>query len=939
MGQGFVGRGQELAAIEELLAGARRARRASALLVIAEPGMGKSRLLSEAEERHRDGPILRFAGYEPESSVPLAAAAPLLRRIAAASEDTTFLGVLDGADTGGLDAIRIFESVHRRMARVRPAALFVDDLQWVDPVSLALCHYLVRAIDGAARGLALVIASRPTPVADQFAASLASLGEDRRPGTLLLRPLDRADGLRFIADRTGAIDRRDAVDLWERAGGSPFWLDVLVQAHGDATDIGAVVDARVATLTADARHLLTVLAIVGRPIDAVELERLVGWSAERTTAAIDEITRRGLAIEAVGTTRLAHDLIRDGVVGLMDASTQRALHGQIATALERDAGGDATRLLAVLEHRTAAGSFDPDLALRILGSPQRRLIGSDGLRRITGAARELDDNRIRVRVDQAAATSADELGDQALALELWATVAGATTEESIAARAEFGAALAAYHLGRGDEARHWLQRSRARATRTPALDITSDALDARILLWLEHHTDEGREIALRGVERGREVVALGDPTRDERAAYLDALVAAWEAAIQSEHIEEMLTLADEALEASKVIGLREVLEARAMIGMGLEYAADQHEAVAAYRAVWDDAWRAVLPVEAVDVGYRLAAILLDVLDLKEAARVATETERLAARVGDQGRVRDRTRLVTYQLAMVTSDWQGAADAILDAGADEPDPHYGLRYPLAVAVWLARLGIRGDEAIEHADAAGRLAAAAGCVACGRDTDVAIAEVYARFDRLDEARAALERWDAVGRPSWLECEWQRRRAGLMVDTAAGSSHGDAGTLESALTKVRDDAEAEGFALNALWTELDIGRLLAPADPAAATAAYRRAAARAESVGATTIQRVAEQGLRALGQRPWRRGRTVDASGALGALSPREREVAGFVAAGATNAEIATRLFLSPKTVEHHVSNALSKLGLHSRTELAARVGEASRVSASEDGATPP
>jgi hypothetical protein len=145
-------------------------------------------------------------------------------------------------------------------------------------------------------------------------------------------------------------------------------------------------------------------------------------------------------------------------------------------------------------------------------------------------------------------------------------------------------------------------------------------------------------VALRGVDRGREVVGAGAPTRDERVANLDALIAAWEAAIQSEHVDEVLALADAALDASKAIGLREVIEARSMIGLALEYAADQHEAVATYRQVWDDAWRAVLPVEAVDVGYRLAAVLLDVLDLAEAARVSTETERLAARVGDQGRV-------------------------------------------------------------------------------------------------------------------------------------------------------------------------------------------------------------------------------------------------------------------------------------------------------------
>jgi DNA-binding CsgD family transcriptional regulator/tetratricopeptide (TPR) repeat protein len=623
------------------------------------------------------------------------------------------------------------------------------------------------------------------------------------------------------------------------------------------------------------------------------------------------------------------------VRGIPDAA-RHELHGRIATALERAAGSDALGLLSALEHRAAAGVFDVDLALRILASPQRRLIGSVGVRRIIESARELEDVATRLRVDQAAATLAEELGDQDLALDRWSTLARATTDPSAAARAEFGAALAAYHLGRRDDARSWLDRSRARVVPAPDLDIARDALEARILLWLEHRTDEGRAIAIRGVERGRLALTEDGVTDQVRAAHLDALIAAWEAAIQSEHVDEVLALADESLEVSRAMGLREVIEARAMIGMALEYAADQRDAARIYREVLDDAWRVVLPVEAVDVGYRLAAVLVDILELEEARKIASETERLAARVGDQGRVRDRTRLVTYQLRMMTSDWRDAVEAVLAAGAEEPDPHYRLRYHLAAAVWLARLGVRGEEALDHASSARSLALAAGCVACARDTDVEVVEVLARFDRLPDARDALARWDAVGRRSWVESEWQRKRAGVLVAAAAGSADID---LKAALTELRDEAADQGLVLDALWTELDTGRLLASSDRAAAAAAYRHAADRADTAGATTVRRLAEQGLRALGERPWRRGRSAGSSMELGALSAREREVAELVATGASNPEIATRLFLSRKTVEHHVSNALAKLGLHSRAELAARVGMASGPLRDRDGASPP
>jgi DNA-binding NarL/FixJ family response regulator len=59
--------------------------------------------------------------------------------------------------------------------------------------------------------------------------------------------------------------------------------------------------------------------------------------------------------------------------------------------------------------------------------------------------------------------------------------------------------------------------------------------------------------------------------------------------------------------------------------------------------------------------------------------------------------------------------------------------------------------------------------------------------------------------------------------------------------------------------------------------------------------------------------------DTTGAA-ALTPREREVAGLIAEGLTNAELAQRLYISKKTAAVHVSNILGKLGLSSRTQVA-------------------
>jgi DNA-binding CsgD family transcriptional regulator len=71
-----------------------------------------------------------------------------------------------------------------------------------------------------------------------------------------------------------------------------------------------------------------------------------------------------------------------------------------------------------------------------------------------------------------------------------------------------------------------------------------------------------------------------------------------------------------------------------------------------------------------------------------------------------------------------------------------------------------------------------------------------------------------------------------------------------------------------------------------------------------------------------RAWRRSRAAAGDG-LAALTAREREVARLVAGGDSNREIAEALFVSPKTVERHITNVLAKLGLRNRTELAALV----------------
>src|SRR6266498_1902943 len=161
----FVGRRAELAELAEI-SGAAAAGHVAAAVVVGEPGSGKSRLLAEAALRAPLSNRFRVVGYEPEREVPLAAASDLLLAIAAKAPAAHGLEALlfgnERDEPQGLRPLRIFESAHRALRTVGPALVLVDDTQWIDELSLALCHYLVRAADDRGEQLALIAGGRPS---------------------------------------------------------------------------------------------------------------------------------------------------------------------------------------------------------------------------------------------------------------------------------------------------------------------------------------------------------------------------------------------------------------------------------------------------------------------------------------------------------------------------------------------------------------------------------------------------------------------------------------------------------------------------------------------------------------------------------------------------------------------------------------------------------
>ena len=218
----------------------------------------------------------------------------------------------------------------------------------------------------------------------------------------------------------------------------------------------------------------------------------------------------------------------------------------------------------------------------------------------------------------------------------------------------------------------------------------------------------------------------------------------------------------------------------------------------------------------------------------------------------------------------------------------------------------------DEAIAAADQTGepqqivpvRLARAEACWLEGRTADAA-----REAERADDAADANDIWLAGAVAVWL------RRTG---------------SVRALRTPRGELAEPYQHQVNGHWekaaqlfTDLDCPyeAALAWLD-AAEEGTLRKALDAFTSLGATAAARLARQKLRALGVRSIPAGpRSATRESPLG-LTRREREVLDLICAGQTNAAIAATLFISAKTVDHHVSAVLAKLGAPNRNAAAAQ-----------------
>ena len=901
----FVGRTNELETLAEVVHGGGIG--PAMAIVVGEPGSGKSCLLAEARARSAPQHSFAVVGYEAERQVPLAAAAGLLRELAATPKHGPDLEALlfGPPEAKELEPVRVFEAAHRAFRAFEPALLVVDDLQWVDGLSLALCHYLIRAADASNRRLVVFAASRPGGPGASLAGGLAT----ERLVSIELAPLSRAEGIELVLELGAGFDRGRAGALWEQANGSPFWLEALAKAGGAATGLTRVLTLQLRGAGADAATLLGLLAVAARPISLADVGALANWPLPRAESALEELVERGIVLEVGGIVRLAHDLIRIAAVGEIPGEQRLDLHRRLGDWLTRSAGTDVRRLREALVHQHAAGLPSVDVAGRLARSPQRTLLGEEGLGLLVAIADGAEPSDPSVlRLNEQIAELAAELARHEIALERNLLLAERRRDSLQRARALLGAARSAFALDDHDRARGYLARARATHSGDDLLDLELDVQQAALDLWGGGRREQGRALAHRAVALGR---LLYESDEQARRPYLEALRVEYEAAFQEDDLEGMASAADARAAVARGFDEQAHLTGLIASARALQRAGRLDDALERLRYVWNEAERRVLPRLTLDAGYWLSVLLLQRGRLSEAKEIVRQIADLAARVGDEARGRHLVERVASEVDFHGADWRAGVERLL-AYARGTSEHARIELHQLAALWLALAGGQEltQEVVAQVDAARACAEVANCPRCATELRLVAADALAHVGRHVDAAQSLEEWEALqAHPRPREDLVGRRVHALLAD------RNGARLLEDAL----HDAEELDLVLDALWTRIDLGTVLTQTDRARAKDVLTMAAQTASEIGARTEQQVAEKRLRALGVRTWRRG----PGGEL--LTERERAVARLIAAGASNPEIAQELFLSRKTVERHVSNLLKKVGVRNRAELAARVAE--------------
>lgn len=801
--------------------------------------------------------------------------------------------------------------------------LAVDDLQHADASSREVLGCL--AADPPS-GLVLVVAYRSEELSEPVFGRPWRPPPAVRAAILDLPPLSASEVADLVRARTGRSVPDDIVpELYGLTAGNPLLLVQLCQAlapEGADSEPGEplrlpssvpvplpvreLYAARLAALPPTAQQVVRAAAILHSPAGESTLQRLSGLRAATVAHGLRRALRAGLLME-VGVDRYA---FANGLAALTAYRTipgpeRRRLHLAALRVLD-DGVGDRP-LADLLRHSRAVG--DPDRVLRFTEASADRAVAAGhtseavGLLRdvladagVTGAAR----TRLALKLGRLALTGLGYRETQALLEQILQD-----SHLPAGSRGELRLALGLLLMNQAGLAERGcaeIVRAVGELRRRPALAARGMAA-LGMPYWGARHVDEHRwwlEQAEQAAARGRDPV-LSTAVFVNRLS-LSAQLGEPETWSLAERLAEHLDTVGQRQQVARAYGnladscvwLGHHERAGRYLREALRVAAD---AGASYQAI----------------SARASGLLLDYATgnwhglTERAAQVATEARDMPLIAGD-------ARLVLGRLAIARGEWDEALrfldQPVLRSAADGSAPQVAAATAAYARVLLAQ---GADAAAAHALNGLDSARVKGTWVWHGELALVAVTALCRAGRLDQAHRVVA--DLADGTAGRDCPYTS--ATLLM--CRGVTAEEAGELRAAGEWFRS-AERAFHAMPAPYAAAQAMEAatrcdLADGAPAAdrLVAAAERFAALGAVSDAARCHRLARSHGAVPAQRRGRRGYGVG-------LSPREQQVARLLSLGRTNRQIADVLFLSPRTVEHHVANVLRKLGADSRHRVA-------------------
>ena len=882
------------------LAEAVRAGESRVLVVHGEPGVGKTALLEYLAARAAGCRVLRVSGVQSEMELAFAGlhqlCAPLLDR----------LGVLPGPQQEALrtafgmsagpapDRFLVGLAVLGLLAEAaveRPVVCLVDDAQWLDRASAQALAFVARRLGAESVGLV-------------FSARVAD-GELARLPELEVKGLPERDARALLdAVLTGPIDARVREQIVAETRGNPLALLELPRA---ATSMhlaggfglpgalsGRIEDSfrrRVDALPAQARRLLLLAAAdpTGDPVLVWRAAGRLGIGAQAAGPAAEA----GLA-EFGARVRFRHPLVRSAVYRAAPTADRQEVHRALADATDPQADPDRRAW-----HRAqAAAGPDKEVAAELedsAGRAQARGGLAAAAAFLERAALLTPDPARRAGRTLAAAQASLQAGAFGKALELLATAEAGPLDELQGARADWLRGQIAFASGPGSDAPPLLLKA---ARRLEPLDpglARETYLDAWQAALFAGHLAGGGDLE----EVSRAARALPPPERPPRAGdlLLDGLallVTDGPAAAAPVLRQAISTFADPDVPAAERLRWSWMAQAASL-------------------PLWDDeGWRLIVPPLqlARDVGaLDQLPILLNIRAVATAWRGDLAAAASLIAEADAAREATGARLVAYA-AMVLAAFRGSqAEAVplIEATLEQAEAA-GQGAAVTWAHWVAAILHNGLGRYAEALAAARQAAGHKLMHLSMWALPELVEAAARTGDTGLAGDALDQlsdWTQAGQTDWGLGVEARSRALLSDGEAADRLYREA-IARLGQTGMRPDL-ARTHLLYGEWLRRQRRR-------ADARAQLRTARQMLDAIGMEAFAERARRELLAAGGTARRHAVTARVE-----LTAQETQIARLAADGLSNAEIGTRLFLSPRTVQYHLAKVFTKLDITSRTQL--------------------